>query len=94
MLLLLPSGRRRKNAVLLLHLNILFFPVVFVFLVLASAASAPLLALFSLPIFILTYPRPSRFWPNLSGKQEDFDTWIMVLGSLKISRYTVIKSKS
>ena len=53
---------------LLFHLNIVLFPVVFVFLVVSSAASAPLLALFSLPIFLLTYPRPSRFWPTSSGK--------------------------
>jgi hypothetical protein len=60
---------RRKNAMFLFHLNILLFPVVFVFLVVASAASAPVLALFSLPIFLLTFPRPSRFWPNFSGNQ-------------------------
>jgi hypothetical protein len=68
---------RRKNAMFLFHLNILLFPVVFVFLVVASATSAPVLALFSLPIFLLTFPRPSRFWPNFSGNQAS-----CLLGSL------------
>ena len=34
---------------------------------LASALAAPILPLFTLPIFLVGFPRPSRFWPQTPG---------------------------
>ena len=45
--------------------TILFLPLVLAILLASSAISAPLLPLFTLPIFFISFPRPQRFWPSL-----------------------------
>ncbi|XP_059178435.1 pecanex-like protein 4 isoform X2 [Physella acuta] len=59
--------QRRSSTVRIMIMNILFFPVVLAVVVAASALSAPLLCLFTLPLFFIGYPRPSKFWPEPVG---------------------------
>ena len=33
----------------------------------SALLAAPLLSLFTLPLYFLTYPRPARFWPGPVG---------------------------
>ena len=53
---------------LLLQLNLLFLPLLLLLVVLSSLLSAPLLPLFTLPVFFLSFPRPSRSWPGGVGQ--------------------------
>ena len=56
----------------LCYLNLVFSPVVLLIVLLASLFSAPILALFTLPMFTMAYPRTASFWPmawsSLKGK--------------------------
>ena len=45
--------------------TILFLPLVLAIILASSILSAPLLPLFTLPIFFVSFPRPRRFWPSL-----------------------------
>lgn len=45
--------------------TILFLPLVLAILLASSVISAPLLPLFTLPIFFISFPRPRKFWPSL-----------------------------
>ena len=62
------KAARRPYAFILFQLNIFLFPVIAVILVTTSLLSCPLLSMFTLPVFFLSYPRPSRFWPGEVGK--------------------------
>ncbi|XP_069495004.1 pecanex-like protein 4 [Ambystoma mexicanum] len=59
--------QRRKSSPSLITLNIIFFPFVLTFILLSAVLSSPLLALFTLPIFIVGFPRPIRSWPGAVG---------------------------
>lgn len=59
--------QRRKSSPSLITLNIIFFPIVLTFIILSSALSSPLLALFTLPVFVVGFPRPIRSWPGAVG---------------------------
>ncbi|XP_026525962.1 pecanex-like protein 4 [Notechis scutatus] len=59
--------QRRKSTATLITLNIVFFPIVLAIIVLSSLLSSPLLSLFSLPIFLIGFPRPVRSWPGPVG---------------------------
>lgn len=48
-------------------LNMAAMPALLALLVLASVLSAPVLPLFTLPLFLLGFPRPVRFWPYPTG---------------------------
>lgn len=61
------AKQRRHSTRLLIILNALFFPLILTLILLASAFAAPLLPLFTLPIFLLGYPRPIRSWPGAVG---------------------------
>ena len=58
--------RRNKTWLMILY-NILLFPWTLAMLVIASALAAPVLPLFTLPVFFFAYPRPLRFWPGTVG---------------------------
>ena len=58
---------RRSYAFLLFQMNLFFFPVIFIIIVVSSIISAPMLSFFTLPIFFVTFPRPARFWPGPVG---------------------------
>ena len=45
--------------------TVLFLPLVLAIILASSILSAPLLPLFTLPIFFVSFPRPRRFWPSL-----------------------------
>ncbi|XP_041070900.1 pecanex-like protein 4 [Carcharodon carcharias] len=59
--------QRRKSSSIIIILNIILFPVVLTIIVLASALSAPLLPLFTLPVFLVGFPRPNKSWPGSVG---------------------------
>lgn len=60
--------QRSTKAIIAIVLNfILFFPLGLLVLVVASFLSAPLLPLFTFPIFLIGFPRTKRFWPQRSN---------------------------
>ncbi|XP_014454263.2 pecanex-like protein 4 [Alligator mississippiensis] len=59
--------QRRKSSTTLITLNIVFFPVVLAFIAVSAVLSSPLLPLFTLPIFLIGFPRPIRSWPGSVG---------------------------
>ncbi|XP_072284955.1 pecanex-like protein 4 [Pyxicephalus adspersus] len=59
--------QRRKSTSSLITINIIFFPLVLTFIILSALLSSPLLALFTLPVFLVGFPRPIRSWPGVVG---------------------------
>lgn len=59
--------QRRKSSIWIVLVNLLLFPVVLAVVVVAAVLSAPLLPLFSLPVFFIGFPRPLRSWPSCVG---------------------------
>uniref|UniRef100_A0A8C8RAC6 Pecanex-like protein n=1 Tax=Pelusios castaneus TaxID=367368 RepID=A0A8C8RAC6_9SAUR len=59
--------QRRKSTATLITLNIAFFPIVLGFIAVSALLSSPLLPLFTLPIFLVGFPRPIRSWPGPVG---------------------------
>ena len=59
--------QRRKSTVPMMIVSFVLFPLVYTVIVLATLLSAPLLPMFTLPIFLIGYPRPKRFWPGEVG---------------------------
>ena len=58
---------RRNYAFLMFQVTCIMAPVIVIVTAVASIISAPLLPVFTLPVFFLTFPRPSRFWPGPIG---------------------------
>ena len=52
---------RRTSTLPWIITNLVLFPIVVVLLTVATCLSAPLLPLFTLPIFLIGFPRPSRY---------------------------------
>uniref|UniRef100_A0A8C0CSC6 Pecanex-like protein n=1 Tax=Balaenoptera musculus TaxID=9771 RepID=A0A8C0CSC6_BALMU len=59
--------KRRKSATTLCVLNIVFSPFMLVFIVFSTLLSSPLLPLFTLPLFLVGFPRPIQSWPGVVG---------------------------
>jgi len=60
--------QRRKSSLVFLVLNFLgFFPFLMALILIASALSAPLLPLFTFPIYLIGFPRAKSFWPQKSS---------------------------
>ncbi|XP_020343536.1 pecanex-like protein 4 [Oncorhynchus kisutch] len=59
--------QRRQSAGTLLVLNASLCPLLLSVVVLSAMLSAPLLPLFTLPIFLVGFPRPQRSWPGPVG---------------------------
>ncbi|XP_062974253.1 pecanex-like protein 4 isoform X2 [Elgaria multicarinata webbii] len=59
--------QRRKSSATLITLNVVFFPIVTGLILLSALLSSPLLPLFSLPVFLIGFPRPVRSWPGPVG---------------------------
>ncbi|KAF7662639.1 hypothetical protein LDENG_00231050 [Lucifuga dentata] len=59
--------QRRQSAGTLLALNASLCPLVLAVVTLSAVLSAPLLPLFTLPIFLVGFPRPQRSWPGPVG---------------------------
>ena len=62
---------RRSYALFLLQLNLIFSPFLFLLVLISSILSAPLLPLFTLPVFFVSFPRPTRFWPGVAGRSQE-----------------------
>ena len=54
-------------SVLIVGGSIVFLPLLVAIILISSILSAPLLSLFTLPIFSSSFPRPQRFWPSLAN---------------------------
>ena len=54
----------RKHEFVITSLTIVFLPLVLATIGLAAALSAPLLPLFTLPVFLVSFPRAKRTWPS------------------------------
>ena len=59
--------QRRQSAGALLALNASLFPLLLSVVALSALLSAPLLPLFTLPVFLVGFPRPQRSWPGPVG---------------------------
>uniref|UniRef100_H2TMT4 Pecanex-like protein n=1 Tax=Takifugu rubripes TaxID=31033 RepID=H2TMT4_TAKRU len=59
--------QRRQSAGTLLALNASLCPLLLAVITLSALLSAPLLSLFTLPIFLVGFPRPRRSWPGPVG---------------------------
>ncbi|NXX95095.1 PCX4 protein, partial [Centropus bengalensis] len=59
--------QRRKSTATLITLNIVFFPVLLTFIAISALLSSPLMPLFTLPVFLVGFPRPIRSWPGPVG---------------------------
>ena len=62
---------RRSYALFLLQLNLIFSPFLFLLVLISSILSAPLLPLFTLPVFFVSFPRPTTFWPGVVGRSQE-----------------------
>nr|XP_039248423.1 pecanex-like protein 4 [Styela clava] len=62
--------QRRSMTIPLICLNIIFFPFTLAIIGIASVLSAPFLPLFTLPIFTIGFPRPSKFWASQPGSAQ------------------------
>ena len=54
----------RKHEYIVVILTVMFLPFILLTIGLAATVSAPLLPLFTLPIFFMSFPRPKRTWPS------------------------------
>ncbi|XP_054256490.1 pecanex-like protein 4 [Indicator indicator] len=59
--------QRRKSTATLITLNVVFFPILLIFIAISALLSSPLLPLFTLPVFLIGFPRPVRSWPGPVG---------------------------
>ncbi|KAJ7414259.1 Pecanex-like protein 4 [Willisornis vidua] len=59
--------QRRKSTATLITLNVVFFPVLLALIAISALLSSPLLPLFTLPVFLVGFPRPVRSWPGPVG---------------------------
>ncbi|XP_076354049.1 pecanex-like protein 4 isoform X1 [Tachypleus tridentatus] len=64
--------QRLKYGWLLLCLEILLLPVVLSISLTASFLAAPIVPLFTVPVFLVGFPRPLRFWPEKVGKSANY----------------------
>ena len=60
--------QRHRTTIPTLVISTVCFPVLLVTIVVAAVLASPLLPLFTLPIFLIGYPRPLRSWPGSVGK--------------------------
>ncbi|NXQ16842.1 PCX4 protein, partial [Peucedramus taeniatus] len=59
--------QRRRSSAALIALNVAFFPVLLALVAVSALLSSPLLPLFTLPVFLVGFPRPLRSWPGPVG---------------------------
>ncbi|XP_046577291.1 pecanex-like protein 4 [Haliotis rubra] len=63
----LDKKQRRGSTAIVIFLSLIFFPIILAILGAAAALSAPLLPLFTLPLFFIGFPRPQKFWAEAVG---------------------------
>ena len=59
--------QRRGSTIPTIIVSLILLPLILAFIALASAISVPLLPLFTLPLFFISFPRPLRSWPEPVG---------------------------
>lgn len=59
--------QRRKYSLYLMLFNFLLFPLPVMMGLMSAIFSSPILPLFTLPIFLLSFPRPGKFWHSSPG---------------------------
>lgn len=59
--------QRRGSTIPIIVVSCILFPLVLAVIAIASALSLPLLPLFTLPLFMFSFPRPLRSWPEEVG---------------------------
>ncbi|XP_041122845.1 pecanex-like protein 4 isoform X2 [Polyodon spathula] len=59
--------QRRKSTATHIMINAVLFPMLLAVIALSAVLSAPLLPLFTLPVFLVGFPRPVRSWPGTVG---------------------------
>lgn len=59
--------QRRRSTIFILFISAIFFPIILSVMAAAAVLSAPLLPLFTLPVFFIAFPRLQRFWPEAVG---------------------------
>ena len=62
---------RRSYAPHLIKLNFILAPAVLAVVAMTSAIGAPILPLFTLPVFLVSCPRTVRFWPDQQEEKGD-----------------------
>lgn len=80
-LLVLNSFKQSKHQLFKVKISLTFsfllLPIALAILVMTSVLSVPLLALFTLPIFLIGFPRPKCLWPNPALKyRSSSQDWI------------------
>ena len=80
--------QRHRSTVPTLGLYVILFPLLLATIFLAAVLSAPMLPLFTLPIFLIGYPRPLRSWPGSVGQSasECGDTAFYKHAALELTR--------
>ena len=53
------------------QLNVVLSPVILAIIVFSSVFSTPILAIFTLPVFFVAFPRPHKFWPMESSEETE-----------------------
>ena len=53
------------------QLNVVLSPVILAIIVFSSVFSTPILAIFTLPVFFVAFPRPHKFWPMESSAETE-----------------------
>ncbi|XP_041131073.1 pecanex-like protein 4 isoform X3 [Polyodon spathula] len=59
--------QRRKSTATHITINAVLFPMLLAVIALSAVFSAPLFPLFTLPVFLVGFPRPVRSWPGTVG---------------------------
>lgn len=59
--------QHRRMTMTLWVLNAVFAPLVLIIIVVSTVLSSPLLPLFTLPVFLVGFPRPVQSWPGAVG---------------------------
>ena len=52
-------------------MNVVTCPIIVTTIIVSSIFSTPVLALFTLPLFFVAFPRPQRFWPIESSTEPE-----------------------
>ena len=52
-------------SIIIIVTTFIFLPVLLAIILISSIFSSPLLPLFTLPVFLVSFPRAKRFWPSL-----------------------------
>ena len=68
---------RHKSAKIVSVLAIVLLPIFVAILILSVGMAAPVLPLFTLPLFIMGFPRPSKFWSHADFSTKSASTdWV------------------